>query len=136
MSDKETANKYQGGLGDRPMQHAWIRYADEQEVPHDHEDEDAFKYGFDAGRDFGAARSEASAWVPVEVGLPNEGVKCLVTVLSYGSRIPVIEAYVVYRGEDGSWYCEGDNSRYEDDVIAWMPLPSPCTADSGNGGGE
>lgn len=41
---------YKGGLGDTAMQHAWMRYADENEVPHDHEDEEAFKYGFDAGR--------------------------------------------------------------------------------------
>jgi hypothetical protein len=39
---------YKGGLGDTAMQRAWMRYADEQEVPHDHEDEEAFKYGFNA----------------------------------------------------------------------------------------
>ena len=41
-------NKYKGGLGDTAMQRAWMRFADANEVPHDHEDEDAFKYGFDA----------------------------------------------------------------------------------------
>lgn len=41
---------YKGGLGDTAMQRAWMRYADANEVPHDHEDEEAFKYGFDAGR--------------------------------------------------------------------------------------
>ena len=42
--------KYSGGLGDTSMQRAWMRYADEQEVPHDHADEESFKFGFDAGR--------------------------------------------------------------------------------------
>lgn len=41
--------RYQGGLGDTAMQRAWMRYADANEVPHDHEDEEAFKYGYDAG---------------------------------------------------------------------------------------
>lgn len=44
-------DKYKGGLGDTAMQRAWMRFADANEVPHDHEDEDVFKYGFDAGRD-------------------------------------------------------------------------------------
>lgn len=43
---------YKGGLGDTAMQRAWMRYADEQKVPHDHADEEPFKYGFDAGRNF------------------------------------------------------------------------------------
>lgn len=50
MSEAKTSEEYQGGLGDTAMQQAWMRYADEQEVPHDHEDEEAFKYGIDAGR--------------------------------------------------------------------------------------
>ncbi len=37
-------------LGDKQMQHAWMAYADANDVPHDHEDEEAFKSGFDAGR--------------------------------------------------------------------------------------
>lgn len=37
-------------LGDKEMQHAWMAYADANEIPHDHEDEEVFKYGFDAGR--------------------------------------------------------------------------------------
>lgn len=45
----ETA-KYEGGLGDKSTQHAWMAYADANEVPHDHEDEEPFKWGFDAGR--------------------------------------------------------------------------------------
>ena len=42
--------QYRGGLGDKSMQHAWMRYADENDIPHDHEDEEPFKHGFDAGR--------------------------------------------------------------------------------------
>lgn len=53
MSEAKTSEEYQGGLGDTAMQRAWMRYADEQEVPHDHEDEEAFKYGFDAGASSG-----------------------------------------------------------------------------------
>lgn len=48
--DAVTDEPFSGGLGDEATQRAWMRYADEQEVPHDHEDEEAFKYGFDAGR--------------------------------------------------------------------------------------
>ena len=40
---------YKGGLGDTAMQRAWMRYADANEVPHDHEDEEAFKYGYITG---------------------------------------------------------------------------------------
>lgn len=37
-------------LGDTAIQRAWMAYADANEVPHDHEDEEAFKQGFVAGR--------------------------------------------------------------------------------------
>lgn len=50
MKNTEMSETYKGGLGDTAMQRAWMRYADANEVPHDHEDEEAFKYGFDAGR--------------------------------------------------------------------------------------
>lgn len=48
--DAVTDEPFSGGLGDEATQRAWMRYADANEVPHDHEDEEAFKYGFDAGR--------------------------------------------------------------------------------------
>jgi hypothetical protein len=52
MKQEELAQHgYKGGLGDTAMQWAWMRYADAEEVSHDHEDEDPFKYGFDAGRE-------------------------------------------------------------------------------------
>lgn len=41
--------KCEGGLGDKSMQHAWMAYADANNVPHDHEDEEPFKWGFNAG---------------------------------------------------------------------------------------
>jgi len=49
---------YKGGLGDTAMQRAWMRYADANEVPHDHEDEEAFKYGFDAGASSGNRKAK------------------------------------------------------------------------------
>ena len=49
--DAVTDEPFSGGLGDEATQRAWMRYADEQEVPHDHEDEEAFKYGYHAGRE-------------------------------------------------------------------------------------
>lgn len=48
--DAVTDEPFSGGFGDEATQRAWMRYADANEVPHDHEDEEAFKYGFDAGR--------------------------------------------------------------------------------------
>ncbi len=45
-----------GGLGDEATQRAWMQYADNQDIPHDHEDETPFKYGFNAGR--GSAKLE------------------------------------------------------------------------------
>jgi len=47
-----------GGLGDEATQWAWMRYANEQGVPHDHEDEEAFKYGFDAGASSGNRKAK------------------------------------------------------------------------------
>jgi len=31
---------------------AWMAYADAQEIPHDHDDEEPFKHGFDAGYEY------------------------------------------------------------------------------------
>lgn len=42
---------YKGGLGDTAMQRAWMRYADANDIPHDHEDETVFKDGYHAGRE-------------------------------------------------------------------------------------
>jgi hypothetical protein len=53
-----TDEPFSGGLGDEATQRAWMRYADEQEVPHDHEDEEAFKYGFDAGASSGNRKAK------------------------------------------------------------------------------
>lgn len=39
---------YNGGLGDKATQHAWMAYADANDIPHDHEEETPFKYGFNA----------------------------------------------------------------------------------------
>jgi len=55
---------YKGGLGDAAMQRAWMRYADAEEVPHDHEDEEPFKYGFGAGEAHG--RKEVAALIGAE----------------------------------------------------------------------
>lgn len=37
-------------LGDKKMQHAWMKYAEFKPDPHDHEDEEPFKQGFAMGR--------------------------------------------------------------------------------------
>jgi len=37
-------------LGDKKMQHAWMKYAEFNDIPHDHEDEEPFKQGFAMGR--------------------------------------------------------------------------------------
>jgi hypothetical protein len=42
-------------LGDEQTQQAWMRFANEQQIPHDHEDEDVYKRGFVAGRNVLAA---------------------------------------------------------------------------------
>jgi len=39
---------YKGGLGDTATQRAWMAYADANDIPHDHEDETPFKFGFNA----------------------------------------------------------------------------------------
>lgn len=50
MSEAKTSEEYQGDLGDTATQLAWMAYADAEEIPHDHEDETVFKYGYHAGR--------------------------------------------------------------------------------------
>lgn len=47
--DAVTDEPFSGGLGDEATQRAWMKYAENQDIPHDHEDESSFKYGFDAG---------------------------------------------------------------------------------------
>ena len=37
-------------LGNTETQHAWMVYAETEDIPHDHEDEEVFKKGFVAGR--------------------------------------------------------------------------------------
>jgi len=62
---------YKGGLGDTAMQRAWMRYADANEVPHDHEDEEPFKYGFDAGRNVFKEPSDNSQLRKTQIALRN-----------------------------------------------------------------
>ena len=49
---------YDGGLGDTSTQLAWMAYADANDIPHDHEDEESFKYGFDAGASSGNRKAK------------------------------------------------------------------------------
>lgn len=64
MKNTEMSETYQGGLGNTATQRAWMRYADANEVPHDHEDEEPFKEGFGAGDAHG--RKEVAALIGAE----------------------------------------------------------------------
>ncbi len=49
--------QYDGGLGDKLTQHAWMEFANDQDIPHDHADETVFKCGFNAGSNTAADQS-------------------------------------------------------------------------------
>lgn len=48
-------------LGDKKMQHAWMKYAEFNDIPHDHEDEEPFKQGFAMGRTDSGQLAELAA---------------------------------------------------------------------------
>lgn len=56
--DAVTDEPFSGGLGDEATQRAWMKYAENQGIPHDHEDEESFKYGFDAGASSGNRKAK------------------------------------------------------------------------------
>ena len=68
-------------LGDKQTQQAWMRFADEQMIPHDHEDEDVYKRGFVAGRD-------SLQWKDVAEGLPE--VEGLYIAKDVDDRFPML----------------------------------------------
>lgn len=65
--------------------------------------------------------------VHLDCVLPNDGDEILVTILDKNGN-PYVEKDTCY--VDDGWYLD---SGYDwiDDVIAWMPLPEPYKADTG-----
>ena len=131
--------KYKGGLGDTPMQHAWMEYCDAEEIPHDHEDEEPFKWGFDAGRrselarlrtELAESQRREEAWIPVEERLPETPNPWPAEVLAY---LRVGERHfftVVAKFFEGEWTDAGGKQLEGPlaTVTAWMPLPPPYIA--------
>lgn len=69
-----------------------------------------------------------SKWIPVTERMPEVGQMVLVTLKSKRSdRIGQVDSdYWKADGED-DWYY------FQDDVLAWMPLPDPYKEDDTNG---
>ncbi len=75
---------------------------------------DAYLYGYERGQ----ADAEPQ-WIPCKERLPELRVYVIATTQWY-------EITMACRIGDGEWFInEGDTNAYDDDVIAWMPLPEP-----------
>lgn len=58
-------------------------------------------------------------WVPVSERLPELDVYVIATTQWY-------EITMACRIGDGEWFIHEDNANaYDDDILAWMPLPEP-----------
>ena len=94
-------------LGDKQTQQAWMRFADEQMIPHDHEDEDVYKRGFVAGRD-------SLQWKDVAEGLPEVSGLYVVSVKARGLMITGFASD-----------SDSDKWRWEEKYDRYIPYPIP-----------
>ena len=62
---------------------------------------------------------ESSSWIPVTERLPEINVEVIVT------DIETIGTYASWYLGEGFWEC--DNGKFNNRIIAWMPLPKPYT---------
>lgn len=98
-------------LGDKQTQQAWMRFAEEQMIPHDHEDEDVYKRGFVAGRD-------SLQWKDVAEGLPEVEGRYTVRYKFPMGDDQVEEAVELFEPNECEEY-------WHDYVLAYIPHPIP-----------
>lgn len=88
------------------------------------EKEQAYYCGYEDGAK--AARSAQPGWIPVTARLPEDAYGCLVTV--HYDDYHTGEHDAVYReavGWDGETWNDWSGLPIDDEVVAWMPLPTP-----------
>ena len=61
----------------------------------------------------------ATTWIPVSVGLPDEGVE-VVTLYQDG---PEVSASTGVLDPDGRWILSAGSGYDDDEVTHWLPLP-------------
>ena len=90
------------------------------------------------------ALEQEPKWIFVSDKVPDKNGKCLVTrynsligssicILCYAENLYDIDRFDFYekKGKSGWYDYDSEWGHVEfDDVIAWMPLPEPCKADS------
>jgi len=124
MSDKETARERARAL-----------YAQRDVIPNQKLsplENLAFTVAFDAGW---AARSEASAWVPIRSAedLPKID-DCYETTQDLEDGDEPISWPLHYHAKTKQWFEDVDHTEpFNHPVLAWKERTSPYTADSGNG---
>ena len=113
------------------LEQARCEYESLEDVVADRDDEDDQCYLRDLAEKVEAYRMAIMAlerweapkgWVPVDKDLPAAGIHVLVTRIYKGEY--VVEVGVRRPGGNGWWRVPGANTK---SVIAWMPLPDPCT---------
>ena len=65
-------------------------------------------------------------WIPISEGLPELETEVLVCLKGGGITIGERVNLKPYIPRDDTWFLDrGETNAYTEDIIAWMPLPTP-----------